>query len=125
MNLLWVGLSSFFGALLSSMGMGGGGILLLYLTLVAGMEQQAAQGINLVFYLPVALVALCLHAKNRLICWRVALPCILVGVAGVWAGSRAAFALDSQWLGKLFGGFLLVIAVRELLWKPPDSKNAG
>lgn len=120
----WAGtaLASFLGAVLSALGMGGGGILLIYLTAYRGMLQQAAQGVNLVFFIPVALVALCIHAKHKLIRWRVVPLCMLLGLAGVWLGSKAALAMEPRLLGKLFGAFLLVIGVRELLTK---DKNAG
>ena len=121
MNWLGIALASFFGAVLSALGMGGGGILLIYLTAYAGMAQQAAQGVNLVFFIPVATVAIVIHAKNKLICWRVVLPCVVVGLAGVWLGARLALGMDSALLGKLFGGFLLIIGIRELLVKPVDK----
>ena len=88
MNWILIALASFFGAVLSALGMGGGGILLIYLTAYVGMQQQTAQGINLVFFIPVAIVAVCIHAKHKLLRWKVVLPCILVGLAGVWLGSR-------------------------------------
>lgn len=118
MSWLFTVLASFFGAVLSALGMGGGGILLIYLTAYAGMRQQAAQGVNLLFFIPVAIVALLIHAKNHLICWRMVWPCVIVGLGGVWLGSRIALAMDPTLLGKLFGGFLLIIGVRELLTKP-------
>lgn len=121
MNWLGIALASFFGAVLSALGMGGGGILLIYLTAYAGMAQQAAQGVNLVFFIPVATVAIVIHAKNKLIRWRVVLPCVVVGLAGVWLGARLALGMDSALLGKLFGGFLLIIGIRELLVKPVDK----
>lgn len=123
MNGVWIALASFFGAVLSALGMGGGGILLIYLTAYAGMPQQAAQGINLVFFLPVAAVAIWIHARSKLVRWRVAGPCILVGLGGVWLGSRIALGMDPQLLGKCFGGFLLAIGIRELLAKPAAQQK--
>lgn len=123
MSGVWVALVSFFAAVLSALGMGGGGILLLYLTAYAGIEQQTAQGINLVFFIPVAAVALLIHQRNRLIRWGMVWRCVLVGLCGVWIGTRLALALEPQLLRRLFGGFLLVIGVRELLAKPPGGKK--
>lgn len=125
MNWIGIALASFFGAGLSALGMGGGGILLIYLTAVVGMRQQAAQGINLVFFVPVALVAICIHAKNKLIRWKLVPPCVILGLLGVWAGSRIALSLEPRLLGKLFGGFLFLIGIRELAARPvqEDSGN--
>ena len=61
-------LSGFIGAL----GLGGGGILIIYLTLIKGLPQTQAQGMNLVFFIPIALSALIMHTKNRLIDWKLA-----------------------------------------------------
>lgn len=124
MNWVVIALASFLGAVLSALGMGGGGILLIYLTAYAGMQQQAAQGINLVFFVPVAVVAIFLHAKHGLIRWRMVLPCALPGLLGVWLGSRVALSMDASLLRKLFGGFLLLIGLRELFFKK-DPASAG
>ena len=43
--------AGFFAAMLSAMGVGGGGLLVIYLTEILGMEQRCAQGINLLFFL--------------------------------------------------------------------------
>ena len=55
----WVAILAGFGsAVLASMGMGGGSILILYLTLIAGVPQREAQGVNLLFFLPIGAAAL-------------------------------------------------------------------
>jgi uncharacterized membrane protein YfcA len=59
-----VGLAS---AILSSMGLGGGGVLLVYLTGFTSLSQINAQGINLIFFIPIAFVSCVLHLKNKLI----------------------------------------------------------
>ena len=41
---------SFICALLAGMGVGGGGILIIYLTLFKNLPQATAQGINLLFF---------------------------------------------------------------------------
>ena len=125
MSWVWAVLASFFGAVISALGMGGGGILLIYLTVYLGMSQLEAQGINLVFFLPVAAVALCIHAKHKLIRWKVVLPFVALGLPGVWLGAWLAQKVGSELLSKLFGGFLLIIGIRELLSKAPDQKEQG
>ncbi len=112
--------AAFLGAALSALGMGGGGIFLIYLTVFLGLPQLQAQGVNLVFFIPVALVALIIHWKNGLVKWKIVLPCVLVGLPGVWAGVQAATWFSEALLGKLFAVFLAVIGFRELL---PAKKN--
>lgn len=126
MSWIMVGAASFLSAVLGALGMGGGGILVLYLTAYAGVPQLEAQGINLVFFVPVAAVALCIHQKNRLIDWRCALPCIFLGAVGVYFGVKLAMLLEQKLLGKLFGGFLMLIGIRELFAKrrrPPPRPD--
>ncbi|MCL2056633.1 MAG: sulfite exporter TauE/SafE family protein [Oscillospiraceae bacterium] len=114
MSILWQFLLAFSCAALSALGMGGGGLLLLYLAAYEGMAQQSAQGINLVFFIPIALVAVLIHAKKGLIRADVALRCILPGVCGVVIGWMLAMRIETQLLSKLFGGFLLIVGVREM-----------
>lgn len=113
-------LASFLSGLMGSLGLGGGGVLLLYLTLVLHTNQLEAQGINLLFFLPVGGLALLLHAKNRLVAWRVALPALLLGVPGVWVGSKLA-GLAGALLPKLFGGLLLILGLKEIFARPKGS----
>ena len=124
MSWMWAVAASFLGAVISALGMGGGGILLIYLTVYLGMSQLEAQGINLVFFLPVAAVALCIHAKNKLICWRVVLPFVALGLPGVWLGVQIAQQVGSERLSKLFGYFLLIIGLRELLARKPRENQS-
>lgn len=112
----------------ASLGLGGGFVLLLYLTAIAGMEQMNAQGINLIFFLPIALLSLCIHWKHHLVEKEPLLPAILCGLAGVLAGSFLAFRLPVEWLSKLFAAFLLVVGIRETFFpkkqeKKEDSEN--
>ena len=111
---------------LSGVGVGGGSLLMLWLTGSGGLAQAAAQGVNLAFFLPTAGSALVLHGKNRLIEWRVAVPAV---IGGCVCGSLCAFlaaGLSSALLQQLFGGFLLIAGASELfgvLMKGKQSKK--
>ena len=61
MNILFY-ISAFLTGILASMGLGGGMILILYMTLIAGMEQLTAQGVNLLFFIPIAAFLLWCHS---------------------------------------------------------------
>ncbi|MCL2857986.1 MAG: sulfite exporter TauE/SafE family protein [Oscillospiraceae bacterium] len=113
--------ASFLAAVIGAMGMGGGSVLIIYLTAYLGLEQLEAQGINLVFFLPVAAVAIVAHHRHGLIKWRVALPCAAVGLAGVYFGQMIAMQVGSELLQKLFGGLLLIIGVREVFARRPKK----
>ena len=62
---------------LSGFGIGGGSLLLIYMTNFAGVAQNLAQGINLLYFLPTAATSLPTHAKNGYIEKAILLPAIL------------------------------------------------
>ena len=87
------------------------------MTLFAGVEQHTAQGINLLYFLPTAAIALPAHLKNGFIDKKTALPAIAAGLVGTGLAAWAATALDGQFLRRCFGGYLLLIGIRELCKK--------
>ena len=114
MNMLISFAVAFFAAVLSALGMGGGGILLIYLTVIIGMDQLEAQGINLAFFAPAAIVALIFHIRNKLVDLKSALKFILIGLVGVLGGAMLAMWIPREFLSKSFGGLLLIMGIREL-----------
>ena len=109
-------------AFLSSVGFVGGTLLLLYLTLFQQVSQLESQGINLVFFLPVAAVAVGIYWKKRLICWKKAVPALLLGIAGAGIGFFCSGLIDETLLSKGFALLLLFIGLKELF--QPASKKA-
>lgn len=114
MNTLWCAAAGILSGVLGSMGMGGGGVLIICLTLFMNVAQQTAQGINLIFFIPTAIIAVLIYTKKHLIKWKVAIPFALLGIVGTIAGSMISQSLDGSVLSKLFGGLLLIMGVREL-----------
>lgn len=108
---------------LSGFGVGGGSLLLIYITNFAGLEQNLAQGINLLYFLPTAAVALPTHFKNGYIDKKSVLPAILAGLAGTALASWIATSLETELLRKCFGVFLLYIGLRELFRKTPKEES--
>ena len=98
----------------ASMGLGGGFILVIYLTVFEKTAQLEAQGINLLFFLPIAAFSLIFHAKNHLIEKKVLLPSILPEIAGVFLGVFLARTIGSDLLRKIFAGFVLLVGIREI-----------
>ena len=101
--------------ILSGFGVGGGTLLLLYLTAFAGVPQNLAQGVNLLYFLPTAATALPAHFQNGYLDKKTAVPAILAGLAGTAVAAWAATGLDVELLHRCFGAFLLFIGLRELL----------
>ena len=121
MNWLLSALAGAVTGVLSGFGVGGGTLLLIYLTAFAGVEQTVAQGINLLYFLPAAATALPSHIKNGYIKKKAAVPAVAAGLVCTAAASWAATALDGELLRKCFGVFLLYIGVRELFRKAPPQ----
>ena len=101
----------------ASMGLGGGFILLVYLSVFTSTPQDIAQGINLLFFLPVALLSLCIHIKNKLIDIKLVGKYLIAGLPSAVLGSIAASAIDVTLLRKLFAVFLLFIGISQLFKK--------
>ena len=106
-----------------ALGIGGGGVLLLYLTVFEDVDQLRAQGMNLLFFLPTAATALVMHSKNKLIDWRAALTAIPFGLAGAWLGVTLANYIGSDILRKIFGFLLAFTGLKELLASGGRSRN--
>ena len=108
---------------LSAFGIGGGSLLLIYLTAFAGMSQHQAQGVNLLYFLPAAAAALPAHKRNGLLDKKTILPAILTGLISAALAAWVSNGLETALLRKLFGGFLLYVGLRELLHR--DEKKKG
>ena len=103
---------------LAGLGIGGGSLLVLWLTLVLNLEYTAARSINLLFFIPSALVACIFRWKQGVICLKTVLPAILSGCITAALASFWGLGMDLNILKKLFGGLLLITGVRELKYKP-------
>ncbi len=99
---------------LSGFGVGGGTLLILWMTAVVGIGQAQAGGVNLLYFTACALPAIFGHIKNGLIERKAVLWCTLFGVPACIAGALLAAGMDMGLLRRLFGGFILVIGLREL-----------
>lgn len=100
--------------IISGFGIGGGSLLVLYLTAITGTSQYVAGGINLLYFIGCAPVALIGHIRKRLVEWKTTLWCAISGVAVAIPTSLLADGMDSGWLRRLFGILLLYIGIKEL-----------
>ena len=101
--------------IVSGIGMGGGTILILILTIFLNVDQNTAQAINLVFFIPTAIAAIIVNAKQKLIDFKTSNIISTFGVIGAIIGSIIANKIDSNILRKLFGIFLIIIAINEII----------
>lgn len=101
----------FIAGIISGLGMGGGTILILLLTLFAGIEQHIAQATNVIFFIPTAIAAIYIFIKNKKINFKIGLPICLFGIIGAGIGAILASKMEVNLLRKFFGSFLIVIAI--------------
>lgn len=104
-------------ALIGAMGLGGGSVLILYLTLFRRLPQLMAQGINLLFFIPCAVTAVLVYAKQKIIQWKFVLPMIFGGAVGVAIGTYFLKNTDSKYISVLFAIFLLTVGIYTLFSK--------
>lgn len=110
-------LSSFLSGLLGAMGFGGGSVLIIYLTSFLGLVQKQAQGINLVFFIPIALLSVFMYRKENLLKLKNILPIMIPAVIGSFIGSFLLHYIPGETAGKMFGVLLTLMGIRQLLIK--------
>lgn len=103
---------------LSGLGVGGGSLLLLWLTLAAGVPQETARVMNLMFFLPCALTATLFRWKQSKPNRRMTLTAMAAGLLGALLGNLLGPVLNKTLLKKAFGILFLITGIRELRWKP-------
>jgi len=123
MNWIWITLAGLLSGMAGAMGLGGGGVLLIYLTVFAGTEQLSAQGINLIFFIPIAILSLIIYAKNKQITWSVVIKTALGGLAGAFAGSFLAGYIGGELLSKLFACMLAILGIYEFFAPIKNEKG--
>ena len=106
---------------LSGLGVGGGSLLILWLTLVLGLEQSQARSINLLFFFFCAIPACLIRSRRTQIPWRTLLPAMVSGCLCAWIVSLISGNWDLSLLKKGFGILLLVTGLRELFYKPKNQ----
>lgn len=102
---------------LSGYGIGGGSLLLLYMTQVPRLDQTAAQGINLIYFLPTSAAALISHWKNGLVEKRAVLWAAVPGMVSAAGAAYLATAVNSSLLRRLFGIFCVCVGVKMFFGK--------
>lgn len=110
-KIILLAVSGIAAGVLGGMGMGGGTILIPLLTIFFNVGQKEAQAINLVAFIPMAIVSLAIHIKNKRVkkeglLW-IIVPAVLTSVGGGFAVQ----AVNGEVLKRIFGGFLLLLSV--------------
>ncbi len=110
--------------IIGAMGLGGGGVLLIYLTVFASYEQLQAQGINLLFFIPSGLIAIIIYSIRKQIEWKVVFKMWFGGAVGAVLGYITADIIGAGYLSKVFAIFLILFGVSQLFAKNNKTNKA-
>ena len=124
MEYIWYLIAGALGGVLGGMGMGGGTILIPLLTIFFNVNQHSAQAANLISFTPMATIALIIHLKNKLVEFENILYIILAGVLTCVIGVYLAQQISSTILKRIFGGFLLLLSIFQIIKCFTDSNKA-
>ena len=113
-------LAGLFSGIIGGMGLGGGAVLIIYLSVFKDVEQLKAQGINLLFFIPIALVAVIIYALKKQIKWKLTIPIAIGGILGAAGGFFLTDIIGGGLTATLFAGFLIILGIKEIFSK---SKN--
>lgn len=130
MKSLWYVVAGVVSGVIGGMGMGGGTLLIPILTIFLNVAQRNAQGTNLIVFVPMSVVALIIHCKNKLVNFKIGIPIMLSGIVTSVLGSLVALNVSNKSLKTYFGVFLLLIGVWQFVetivsvkkQKPPKPK---
>lgn len=100
--------------IVTGLGMGGGTILILLLSLFMEMEQHIAQATNLIFFIPTSLAAIVINLKQKNVDLKLAFIISIFGIIGAIIGAIVSENLSSENLRKYFAMFIMLIAFYEV-----------
>ena len=107
---------------LAGLGIGGGSLLILYLTLVLKMDTPSARAINLMFFITAAGSVSLFRWKKGTLDIKTILPAVISGCLTAALFSYLSNVIDGTLAQKLFGGLLLITGMRELFYRPQKAK---
>ena len=114
--LLVIGLMA--GILSGMIGVGGGIIIVPALVYFMSASQYQAQGTSLaVLLLPVGIFAVINYYKAGYVDIKMTLFIALSFLLGGYIGSKIAISLDQNMVKKIFGGFMIIVALKMILGK--------
>lgn len=102
---------------LAGTGVGGGGLLVIYLTLIKDMEQLKAQGINIAFFLAGAVASMFIHIRKRQLNFPLILLLGTLGALGSVLGAMLTEKIGSSLIQKAFGVMLAASGIKTFFTK--------
>lgn len=103
---------------LAGLGVGGGSLLMIWLTMILGIEQSTARSINLLFFIPSAVVASIFRIRQKSFPLKRIFPALLTGPIAATTATWIGLQINTEILRTGFGILLLFTGLRELFYKP-------
>ena len=113
--IFWEIIAGIIGGIIGGMGMGGGTLTIPILTIFLSYAQLSAQGVNLIAFLPMSIIALIIHIKNHLVAFKQTWLLALVGCIFSLGGALLANNISNAVLKKLFAVFLIGLAIWQIV----------
>lgn len=107
---------------LAGLGVGGGSLLMMWLTLILQVEQTTARAINLMFFIAAAGGVCIFRLKKGSFQLKAILPAMVGGCVAAGICSWIGTFIDQNLLRKIFGVLLLLTGLRELFYRPRKAR---
>lgn len=123
---MFTAIIGFLSGILSGMGVGGGMLLIPAHRFFFNTEQKEAQTLNLFCFIPASLCALIIHIKKKNVDFKTAIPIIITGIPFAVLGAFVSVNLSPRILELIFGGFILIFGIREVImsfWELKQKKR--
>lgn len=111
------------GGIFGGMGMGGGTVLIPLLTIFLSINQKLAQGYNLLAFLLMAIFAIIIHSKNKLIDLKSIIVLDILGIIFCVLGSFLVSVVENKVLHYVFAVFLIILALIEIVKLIKENKK--
>ena len=114
LSLILIGLLA--GFFSGTLGIGGSVVMIPLMILWINFSQHQAQGTSLaVLAVPVTLLAAFNYYKEGYVNWKYAAIIAVTFIIGGYLGSKLAISINQMLLKKIFGGVLLIVALKMIL----------
>ncbi len=117
---------SFIIAVVSGMGLGGGGLFAVYLSVFTSTPQLSVQGYNLLFFIFCAGASVTVQLFKRRINFFAVTVMTISGIVGALVGTFLAGITPGEWLRKIFGVMLVsggIMALRAAMASSKKGKS--
>ncbi len=121
MDIFWLILGGFLSGAVGSLGVGGGGVLIVFLTMFLNFSRADAATVNLLFFIPIALFSVIIYLKRKQIDIKKALLLIPTGLIGSAIGVYLSGVIQTELLSKIFGAILIFISVKTFFSKKGEK----